>query len=109
LKSNYELLDELEKNCKGLGIDWHMIYEMTENFLKTGKHDSVMYPTFKTRKFSEDVLEIYDTLHGQYTIVMLFNLCKKRFFFITVADRIQMGPEQFNAFVEWFKQISMTS
>lgn len=109
MKNNYDLLKEFEAKCNGLGITWHMIYEMVDNYLKTGSHDDTLYPTFIVKKHSDEVLEIYDKLHGQYTMVMLFHSYNWRFFHVNKQDRGRIGPEQFNAFVEWFRQMALTS
>ena len=109
MTNNYDLLREFEKNCHGVGITWHMIYEITDTYLKTGQHDEALYTTFILKKHSDEVLEIYDKMNEQYTVVMLFHNYNWRFFHISAEDRKKIGPVQFNAFVEWFRQMAMTS
>jgi hypothetical protein len=108
MKNNYELLDEFEKNCKGLGIKLHMIYEIVDSYLKIRQHDEIPYPTFVVKKHSDDILEIYNKECKQYTMVTLFDHYNWQPFHITAEDREKMGTKKFNEFVEWFGKVKKT-
>lgn len=95
-------LEQFEKSCGPLGINAHIIYEITENFLNTGKHDSTLYPNFKIKRISSDAIEIYDSRDDYYVIVTTFPNYKWLFFPITAEDREKMGKPTFQKFVDWF-------
>ena len=108
MKSNYDLLWELEKNCHGVGITWQMIFEITDTYLQTGMHDETLYPTFMVKKHSDDILEIYNKECKQYTMVTLFDHYNWQSFHITADDRDKLGIKKFNEFIEWFGKVSTT-
>lgn len=102
----YIQLNQFEKNCGPLGVSPHMIFEITEAFLGTGKHDSTMFPDFKVKRISKDALEIYDSRFDYYIIITTLPNYKWLWFPITAEDREKMGEPQFQKFVEWFVNIS---
>ena len=103
IKNNRDKLWEFEKNCHGLGITWQMIYQIVDTYLKTGQHDSTLYPTFEVKKYLDDVLEIRNKLCDQYTYVTTFDHYNWQSFHITKQDKEKMDEKNFKDFVEWFR------